>query len=261
MDKMPVVFVGHGSPMNALEDNVFTRGWKQIASVIPTPTAILAISAHWFVTGTRILNDPKPQMTYDMYGFPQELYQVVYSAPGATAAAARTAGLLADAQINVQVDNSWGFDHGTWSVLVHMYPEHKVPVFQLSIDGSAPAAAHFKMGQALSALREEGVLILGSGNIVHNLRMIDWSRPEGGFDWADAYDQYVQKQILDKAFDKLVSYESAGREAQLSVPTPDHYFPLLYVLGACNGQDTATVYNDARVMGSMSMTSYLFAAR
>ena len=246
--------------MNAIEENDFTRGWQAMAGIIPKPAAILVLSAHWFVRGIRLLNDLRPKMTYDLYGFPQALYQVVYEAPGSPAFADMTSDLLSQAGIGSVVDNSWGYDHGTWSVLNHMYPERDVPVFQMSIDRTAPPETHFAIGKILSGLREAGVLILGSGNIVHNLNLIDWYKPEGGFDWADAFDLLVHEQILKKNFDQLVHYPTIGRSADLSIPTPDHYWPLLYILGACQENDTATVFNDSRIMGSLSMTSYLFSA-
>ena len=269
MKKMPVTFIGHGSPMNALEDNTFTRGWRMMAAAIPVPTAILMVSAHWYVRGIRILDDRSPKMTYDMYGFPAELYQIVYGAPGAPAIAHRAIELLQASQMDARVDNSRGFDHGAWSVLQHMYPQRDVPVFQLSIDNTAPAAVHFQIGKTLSILREEGVLIIGSGNIVHNLRLVDWSKPDQGFEWADLFDQRIQDHIVNQSYDQVVLAGSVtpagsanlfGKEAQLSIPTPDHFFPLLYVLGACNKHDDVQVFNNARVLGSLSMTSYLFTA-
>jgi 4,5-DOPA dioxygenase extradiol len=275
MNKMPVAFVGHGSPMNAIEDNTFSRGWRAMVGVIPQPKAILVVSAHWFVRGTRILDDPAPKTTYDMYGFPEELYQIVYKAAGAPDLARHTAELLRMGQVETRIDNSWGFDHGTWSVLNHMYPNRDIPVFQISVDSSAPGPVHFKIGQLLSSLREAGVLIIGSGNIVHNLRLVDWSKPDGGFDWADAFDQKIHDLIVDHSFESVVNAGSAtqsgfanqagsaglfSKDAQLSIPTPDHFFPLLYVLGACDHLDAVHVFNDARVFGSISMTSYLFSA-
>jgi len=269
MKKMPVAFVGHGSPMNAIEDNAYTRGWRAMAKVIPQPEAILMVSAHWFVRGTWILDDPAPKTTYDMYGFPEELYRIVYSAAGAPEIARQTSDLLRSGQVETRIDNSWGFDHGTWSVLNHMYPHRDRPVFQISIDSTAPGAVHFRIGQLLSSLREAGVLIIGSGNIVHNLRLVDWSNPDAGYDWADAFDQKINNLIVDRSFETIIQAGSAnlagpaglsGKEAQLSIPTPDHFFPLLYVLGASDHQDDVQVFNDARVFGSISMTSYLFSA-
>lgn len=269
MKKMPVAFIGHGSPMNALEDNPFTRGWRSMAAAIPAPAAILMVSAHWYVRGTWVLDDPSPKMTYDMYGFPEALYQIVYSAPGAPAIAHQTVELLQTAHINAQVDNSWGFDHGAWSVLNHMYPQRDVPVFQLSIDRTAPAEVHYRIGRSLAILREAGVLIIGSGNIVHNLRLVDWSKASQRFEWADQFDQVVHDHLVKRSFDPVVLAGSPGaagaaglfgKEAHLSIPTPDHFFPLLYVLGACDSHDNVQVFNNARIFGSISMTSYLFSA-
>lgn len=255
MSNMPVLFIGHGSPMNAIEDNTFTRNWKEIGGKIPTPKAILAISAHWFVKGTRVLDDSQPKMTYDMYGFPEELYRIIYDSPGAPEVAHRVKSLI---RRDVITDNSWGYDHGTWSVLHHLYPNRDIPVFQLSIDGTAPSEVHYTIGQQLKILREEGVLIFGTGNIVHNLRMVDWNMENTGFDWAYEFDNYVIDSLIDKNHENIIHYEKAGVSASLAVPTPDHYFPLLYVLGASNKSDTIHIYNNSCVLGSLSMTCCLF---
>lgn len=250
---MPVIFIGHGSPMNAIEDNIFTQNWQKIAKNIARPKAILAISAHWFIKGTHILAAAHPKMTYDMYGFPQALYDIVYDAPGALDTAARVKHLLG----GVKTDNTWGYDHGTWSVLHKMYPQRDIPATQLSINALAPAKAHFAMGQALKPLRQEGVLILASGNIVHNLRMLDWDNPASGYGWADDFDSKIKSYILSNDFEKVVNYRELGQNAALAAPTPDHFYPLLYALGAAEAGEKIAVYNDARTMGSMSMTSYV----
>ncbi len=253
-DKMPALFVGHGSPMNAIEENAYTRTWERIAGDFPKPKAILAVSAHWYTHGSRIMDESQPQMVYDMYGFPHELYQVRYNAPGAPVLSRKTRDLISR---DVAVDNSWGFDHGAWSVLCKMYPQADIPLYQLSVDAYAPPEEHFRMGQEIGILRNEGVLILGSGNIVHNLLRLDWNREEG-FDWADEFDLYVKNSILSRQFQNVAEYKAAGNSARAAVPTPDHFYPLLYVLGAARPDDKVYVFNESRIMGSVSMTGYLF---
>jgi len=254
MDKMPVLFVGHGSPMNAIEGNDFTRNWVKLAREIPKPAAILAISAHWFTKGARIMDEANPKVIYDMYGFPSALYKVVYNPVGAPELAHSVKNLI---NRETTFDNTWGYDHGTWSVLVHMYPQKDIPVFQLSVDGLSPPEAHLEIGRYLRPLREIGVLILGSGNVVHNLRLINWSMKKGN-DWAYKFDDYIKESILNKEANNVVNYQQAGDAANLAVPTPDHFYPLLYILGAADGSEQITVYNNECTMGSMSMTSYLF---
>lgn len=254
MEKMPVLFVGHGSPMNAIEDNAFTRNWIKIAREIPKPAAILSISAHWYTSGIRIMDETNPKTVYDMYGFPKELYEVVYSPAGAPEMARLAKNLITKETV---FDNTWGFDHGTWSVLVHMYPQKDIPVFQISVDGLSPAGVHFEIGRNLRLLREKGVLILGSGNVAHNLRLIDWSM-KGGYEWAYEFDNYVKDNILKNEFKNVVDYQKAGDSTKLAVPTPDHFYPLLYILGSAEESDQIKIYNDECVMGSLSMTSYLF---
>ncbi|NTW70933.1 MAG: 4,5-DOPA dioxygenase extradiol [Eubacteriaceae bacterium] len=251
---MPVLFVGHGSPMNTIEDNEYTRTWKEIAKTIPKPKAILAVSAHWYTKGTRIMNEATPKMIYDMYGFPEALYKVVYHAPGSPEFAGKSKELISKDTV---FDNSWGFDHGTYSVLCQMYPSQDIPVFQISVDGLSPGETHFEIGTQLRSLREQGVLIFGSGNIVHNLRSVDFNNAKG-FDWAYDFDDKIKNSILDRDFSTAVHYESIGDSARHAVPTPDHYFPLLYVLGASDESDKVSIYNNSCTMGSLSMTSYLF---
>lgn len=255
MKKMPVVFVGHGSPMNAIEDNRYTKNWKEIASKIPTPKAILSISAHWYTNGTKIMNEENPKTIYDMYGFPKELYEIIYNSPGDPKLAEYTKSLITT---NSEFDNSWGIDHGTWSVLVHMYPKREIPVFQISVDRTAPPEVHYKIGQNLKSLREQGVLLLGSGNIVHNLRMVRWEMEDDGFQWAYEFDDYIKENIENKNHDNIINYANLGENSKLAVPTPDHFFPLLYILGATEKEDEVSIYNKSCTMGSLSMTSYLF---
>jgi 4,5-DOPA dioxygenase extradiol len=254
MKKMPALFVGHGSPMNAIEDNDYTRNWAKIAREIPKPEAILAISAHWYTNGSNITDDEHPKMVYDMYGFPEELYKVVYKAKGSPELAHLTQNLI---KKNVKIDNSWGYDHGTWSVLNRMYPEAEIPVCQLSVDSNASAETHFKIGQEISSLREKGVLLFGSGNVVHNLAKISWGMA-GGYPWAIDFDRYIKDQISKKQYQEVINYRNAGKSSELAFFTPEHFYPLLYVLGASNEDDRVSIFNDSCVMGSLSMTSYLF---
>ncbi len=253
MTKMPVLFIGHGSPMNAIEDNRFTRKWREISLRIPVPKAILCVSAHWYTQGSRITDDRRPPMVYDMYGFPEELYKVRYNAPGAPELAHLTQNLI---ERHVQIDNTWGCDHGTWSVLCKMYPDADIPVFQLSIDRTAEPSVQFQIGKEISALRDSGVLILGSGNVVHNLSRISWSM-DGGYPWAVEFDAYIRDRIIGGDYAQAVDYRSAGKSSEIAFHTPDHFYPLLYVLGAAGEDGKVTVFNDACVNGSLSMTSYL----
>ena len=255
MTKMPVLFIGHGSPMNAIEDNEYTRSWRSIAERIPKPEVILSISAHWFTKGTKVMNEEKPKTIYDMYGFPKELYEVIYNSPGSPSIAKVSKELISK---ETEYDNSWGIDHGTWSVLVHMYPDRDIPVFQISIDANAPSEAHYKIGKELRSLREKGVLIFGSGNIVHNLRLVDWHKENTGFDWAYEFDNYIYENIKTKNHNNIINYNKLGEIAKLAVPTPDHFYPLLYTLGALDEEDKVSVFNKSCVLGSLTMTSYLW---
>lgn len=252
--KMPVLFIGHGSPMNAIEDNEYTKKWEAIAEKIPRPKAILAVSAHWYTDGGRINDEAHPRVIYDMYGFPEELYKLKYSSPGAPERAHETKKLI---KKDIKIDNSWGIDHGTWSVLCRMYPEANIPVYQLSVDKNAPAEEHYRIGQEIKELRQNGVLILGSGNVVHNLGRVNWDN-KGGYDWAEEFDGYVKDNLIKREIDEVIHYERAGTSARLAVPTPDHFYPLLYTLGAADGEDKLTVFNNSCVLGSLSMTCYMF---
>lgn len=252
--KMPVLFVGHGSPMNAIEDNTFTSVWREIGKKLPKPKAILAISAHWYTDGTLTNDAEQPEMIYDMYGFPDTLYALKYPAKGSKTLAEDVVKLLGP---DVRVDNNWGIDHGTWSVLVKMFPEADIPVVQLSINHIAPAQAHFDLGLKLRTLRDQGVLILASGNIVHNLALINWDMP-AGYPWAHEFDDYIKKHILDRNYQAAIDYRAAGACSEKAFYTPDHYYPLLYALGAASDEDAIEVFNDCCLMGAMSMTGYLF---
>ena len=255
MSKMPVVFEGHGSPMNAIEDNEYSRTWKSIGKRIPKPEAILSISAHWYTKGTKIQNEEQTETIYDMYGFPKELYEIVYNSPGSPSIAKISKELISR---ETEYYNSWGIDHGTWSVLVHMYPDRDIPVFQISIDAQAPAETHYKIGKELKSLREKGVLIFGTGNIVHNLRLVDWHKGSKGFDWAYEFDEYIYENIIEKNYGNILRYDELGDVAKLAVPTPDHFYPLLYTLGAVDGEDKVSTFNKSCELGSLTMTSYIW---
>ena len=251
-DALPAIFFGHGSPMNAIQSNPFTEEWKRIGEQVARPRAVLAISAHWYVGTTAVTAGPKPRTIHDFGGFPPELYQVQYSAPGDAALGARVRELLAPMQ--VPLDDSWGLDHGTWSVLRHVYPNADVPIVQLSIDATKPASFHFEMGQALAPLRRERILIVGSGNIVHNLRMYAWGREQRApYDWALRFERKACELIQAGDHAPLVEYARLGSDAMLSIPTPDHYLPLLYVLGSRQEADRATFPVNGIDGGSISM--------
>lgn len=255
MSKMPVLFVGHGSPMNAIEDNEYTKTWRSIAVRLPKPKAIISISAHWYTKGSKIMNEEKPKTIYDMYGFPRELYEIVYDSPGSPNLAKVSKELITK---ETEYDNSWGIDHGTWSVLVHMYPDRDIPLFQIGIDMTAPPEAHYQIGKELRVLREEGVLIFGSGNIVHNLRLVNWNMGNQGFDWAYKFDDFIYENIVNKNDENILRYNELGEIAKLAVPTPDHFYPLLYVLGASSEEDKVSVFNKSGELGSLTMTGYLW---
>ena len=254
-EMMPVIFIGHGSPMNAIESNEYTKEWEKIAYSIPKPLAILSISAHWLTRGTKVSTLENPKTIHDFYGFPKALFDVEYQAKGSPLYAKKTIDLLSDV---VDSDDSWGVDHGTWSILNVMYPKADIPVYQMSIDGQATPLELFNIGRRLKLLRESGVLIMGSGNIVHNLRMIDFSI-EGGFDWAYTFDDYITERVEQRDFESVLDYSSLGDAARLSVPSTEHYNPLLYILGATNDSDIVEIYNKSCMAGSLSMTSYVFS--
>jgi 4,5-DOPA dioxygenase extradiol len=256
---MPVLFIGHGSPMNGIEDNLFSRRWKELAKEIPVPKAVLVISAHWLSKGTRITAMDFPKTIHDFGGFPQELFDVQYSAPGDPALAQETVSIVQSAHI--ELDHDWGLDHGAWTVIRQMYPEANIPVLQLSIDYTKGPQYHYELARELYNLRKKGVLIIGSGNMVHNLRMAAWNRlndEEYGYDWAIQMNDQFKNLIGNDQHDKLIRYESLGREALLAIPTPEHYWPLLYTLGLKGDKDQTTFFNDKVVAGSLTMTSVKF---
>jgi len=251
---LPALFFGHGNPMNAITENGYTAAWRRIAESTPRPKAILAISAHWFVPGTGVTLSTAPRTIHDFGGFPAELYHVEYPAPGDPALARRVQRLLSP--LNVRSDHSWGLDHGTWSVLRHVYPAADIPVVQLSIDETQPAAFHFAMGEKLAPLREEGVLIIGSGNLVHNLHAYAWGgHARDPYDWAVRFETAARQLMLAGDLAPLVNYERLGPDAALSIPTPDHYLPLLYVLGARQHDDLIRFPVEGVDGGSISMLS------
>ena len=255
-EKMPVLFLGHGSPMNAIEENQFVQGFRNISREIPKPNAILCISAHWFTNGTFVTAMLNPKTIHDFYGFPKELFEVNYPAPGSPELARETAELLFP-EIEEE-DHSWGLDHGAWSVIRHLYPNAEIPVIQLSIDYSKPPQYHFDLAKKLQKLREKGILIIGSGNIVHNLRMIDWKNINtvgAGWDWAVEAREKTNNWLLDGNFQNLIDYQRQGVALQTAVPSPDHYLPLIYSLGLKEKSENLSLFNDELIGGSLSMTS------
>lgn len=249
--RMPALFIGHGNPMNVITDNPFRKEWEKIGKELPAPAAILCVSAHWLTRGTAVTMSEKPRTIHDFGGFPPEMYRQQYPAPGATEMAQAAIDTVKYAAI--QPDTQWGLDHGAWCVLKAMYPEANVPVFQLSIDYGRPAQYHYELARELAFLRSRGVLIIGSGNVVHNLGMMN---PGGkAFDWAIEFDSFVQTHIAQNTPQPLIDFEKQGTLARMAHPTPDHYLPLLYVLGARDKDDEAAFFNTAMDMGSVSMTS------
>ncbi|CAB5107836.1 Uncharacterized protein ygiD [Olavius algarvensis associated proteobacterium Delta 3] len=250
---MPALFVGHGSPMNAIEDNEFSRGWTAVGKELPRPRAILCVSAHWETTGTRITAMDAPSTIYDFAGFPQPLYERRYPAPGAPDLARSIKQAISDTVVHL--DYGWGLDHGSWSVLGRMYPEADIPVLQLSLDFDQPPAFHYRLGRNLKHLRRQGVLIMGSGNMVHNLRVSRWD--DTAFDWAKEFDAKLAALILEGDHSALVSYETLGSTAPKAIPTNEHFLPLLYVLAQQEQSDTISFFCKKVTMGSISMRSVL----
>jgi 4,5-DOPA dioxygenase extradiol len=253
-DRMPTLFFGHGNPMNAVQDNVWSRAWAALGRQLPRPRAVLSVSAHWYLPGTSATAMATPRTIHDFGGFPRELFEVAYPAPGDPSLVRRLAELLAPVQVNT--DLSWGLDHGTWSVLRHVFPSADVPVVQLSIDETQTPAFHYELGQRLRPLRDEGILLVGSGNIVHNLHTYAWGRrPVQPFDWAARFEATVRRRILQRDHQSLVDYALLGPDAELSIPTPEHYLPLLYVLGAGTEHDAVSFPAEGMDGGSISMLS------
>lgn len=253
-ERLPAIFFGHGNPLNALARNEWTEAWTALGAKIPRPRAVLCISAHWYLPGTFVTAQTAPRTIHDFGGFPRELYEVQYPAPGDPALAARVRELLAPAHVGL--DERWGLDHGTWSVLCHVFPDASVPVIQLSLDETQPAETHYALARRLVPLRDEGVLIVGSGNLVHNLHAYAWGRHEvEPLDWAVRFETLARGLLLAGDNAPLVEYETLGRDARLSVPTPDHYLPLLYILAQRSGGDEATFPVEGFDGGSISMLS------
>lgn len=250
---MPVLFLGHGSPMNAIEDNPFTQGWQNVGRELPRPKAILCISAHWETRGTFVTGMEKPRTIHDFGGFPQALFDVQYPAPGSPELATMTQEAMTNAHVGV--DHAWGLDHGAWSVILHLFPKADVPVVQLSLDRGLNPQQHYALAKELASLRRKGVLIVGSGNMVHNLGIIDWHNPDGGFDWAQEASTRMKQLITNGDHGGLINYAANGKAFQLSIPTPEHYLPLLYTLALKDEKETISLFNDRLVMGSIAMTS------
>jgi 4,5-DOPA dioxygenase extradiol len=256
-ETMPAIFFGHGNPMNALAQNEWTQEWAAIGESLPRPKAVVCVSAHWYLPATLVTAQARPRTIHDFGGFPRELYDVQYPAPGSPALARRVQELLAP--IDVGLDERWGLDHGAWSVLCHVFPAADVPVVQLSIDETQPASFHYELGRRLAPLRDEGVLIVGSGNVVHNLHAYAWGRhPVEPLDWAVRFEARARELLEANEHEPLVNYESLGRDATLSAPTPDHYLPLLYVAGARKEGDEVTFPIEGFDGGSISMLTVRF---
>ena len=254
--RMPVLFLGHGNPMTTLDSNAYTSAWQSLGESLPRPRAVLCISAHWYRPETLVTGDEHPKTIHDFGGFPQALYDVQYPAPGDPALAREVAALLSPTK--VASDNDWGLDHGTWSVLRHVYPDADVPVIQLSLNRSKDAAWHFECARRLRPLRDQNVLIVGSGNLVHNLRRYVWSdTPVEPFAWASRFESFAKEKMLSADFEALVHYRDQGPDAELAVPTPEHYLPLLYVLAQHDVGDRITFPVDGFDGGSMSMLAVM----
>lgn len=255
---MPTLFIGHGSPMNAIEDSIFSRNWSNLGQTIPTPKAILVISAHWLTKGSYITAMDFPETIHDFRGFPQALFDVEYPAPGSPSLALETQALVQP--FDLHLDHDWGLDHGTWSITRHLFPKADIPVLQLSIDYYKPLEYHYQLALQLRELRKKGVLIIGSGNLVHNLRLLSWEDmgQNYGFDWAIEIDAIFQKNIASYNYKDLIAYEKLHPQIQLAIPTSEHYIPMLYTLGLREAKDELLFFNDAYVGGSLSMTSFMY---
>lgn len=259
-ERMPVLFLGHGNPMNAIEENQFVQGFRKVAKSLPRPEAILCISAHWFTRGTKVTAMEMPRTIHDFGGFPKELFEVQYPAKGNPELAMETKGLLAPTP--VELDETWGLDHGAWSVIKHLYPNADIPVIQLSIDYTQPAEYHFDLARELKPLRDKGILIIGSGNIVHNLGLVDFQnfdKDNYGYDWAIEAKDTINKLLLEGDYQSLIDYDKQSKALHLAIPTPEHYLPLIYVLGLRLENESITLFNDKMVAGSLSMTSLMIS--
>lgn len=255
--QMPVLFLGHGSPMNAIEENGFTQNWNALGQFLPKPNAILCISAHWETQGTHITAMKNPVTIHDFGGFPQALFDVEYPALGSPELAVETKNLVTKTEI--ELDHHWGLDHGAWSVIKHIYPNADIPVIQMSLDYYQTPQHHYELGKDLAALRKKGVLIIGSGNIVHNLRIIDWQNPKNGYDWAEEANSKMKDLIMDNNHNDLIHYKALGKAFELSIPSPEHYLPLLYILALKEKNENTIFFNDTTIMGSIAMTSLIIS--
>jgi 4,5-DOPA dioxygenase extradiol len=258
-DRMPAVFIGHGSPMNGIEENAFSDSWKILGEKIEAPAAILCISAHWLTQGSFVTAMEHPRTIHDFGGFPEELYQIQYPAPGDPVLAQQVTDLIKFT--NAGLDHDWGLDHGTWTVLRRMYPDARIPVLQLSIDYFQSGEFHYRLANDLAILRKKGVLIVGSGNMVHNLRLAAFDQinnPDYGYDWAREMNDLFKEKIDQKNHQSLMNYQKLNSAAKLAVPTPDHYWPLIYILGLQDQKDETIIFNDELRAGSLSMTSVIF---
>jgi 4,5-DOPA dioxygenase extradiol len=259
-DQMPVLFLGHGSPMNAIEENEFVRGFRTLGKTLPRPRTILVISAHWQTHGTFVTAMENPRTIYDFSGFPPALYHVKYPAPGSPDLALETKNIIHKTAVGL--DEKWGLDHGAWSVVKHLYPLADIPVVEMSLDYKKPPRYHYELAKELSLLRKKGVLIIGSGNMVHNLRLVAWDKfdvENYGYDWAIEASEKMKKHILSGDYKPLIEYGSQGRSFDLAIPSPDHYLPLLYTLALNEENENVTLFNDKAVAGSLTMTSVKIA--
>lgn len=255
-ERMPALFVGHGNPMNAIEDNIFTRGFESIAKELPRPNAILCISAHWETRGTFVTAMKQPETIHDFGGFPSRLYEVQYPALGSPELALAIQQGITSTSVNLT--NEWGLDHGCWTVAKFLFPKADIPVIEMSIDYSKPAAFHYQLGKELSALRRKGVIIIGSGNSIHNLRMVDWSNMDTvdfGYDWAIGVNERIRQFITEGDHQSLVNFDKLGKEFKLAIPTPEHFIPLLYTLALQEKDEVPYIFNDHLVAGSLNMMS------
>lgn len=255
-EKMPVLFLGHGSPMNAIEETEFVKGWRIIGETLPKPNAILCVSAHWETKETCVTTMEKPRTIHDFGGFPKELFEVQYPAPGSPELAKEVKRLIRKTEVTL--DENWGLDHGCWSVIKHLYPLADIPVIQMSLNYYQTPLFHYELAKELAPLRKKGVLIVGSGNIVHNLRMVAWDKlnEEFGYDWAMEANEKIKKYILDGNHQQLINYPSLGNAFNLAIPTPEHYLPMLFALALKEENEKVSLFNDKMVAGSLSMTSF-----
>jgi 4,5-DOPA dioxygenase extradiol len=252
----PTLFIGHGNPMYAIEKNEFTHTWADLARTLPTPSAILSISAHWETYGTQVTAMTSPRTIHDFGGFPRELFETLYLAPGSPKLAQHIKDKLPTE--NITLNSNWGLDHGTWSILRNMYPNADIPVIQLSIDRTKSPLQHYELGKKLAFLRNENIMIMGSGNIIHNLGTIDWENPHGAHQWATTANNKIKTLIKNNDYQSLINFNTLGEDVNLAIPTPEHFIPLLYILALSTDNDKLSIFNDKIEMGSLSMTSIAY---